>query len=872
MDAASRSLTISNDRHQLELDPLHLFKQWVEKTPDKIAVTCGDESLTYQQLNIRTNQLANHLVKSHPVGAIAAVFLTPSVNTVIALIALMKAGLTYAPIDPDFPDSRVDYLCKVLLPQVVLTQTNLLDRINGFIGTAEQIELDQFANNFDVDLDTTLIGRSGPNSTRDDETTAYVFFTSGTTGEPKGVVGNVKNLKHFIHSALAELGLSQNTHMVSVAKFTFSISLFELFAPLCAGGQITLLAREQVLDTHSLISTLDRVNTLHFSPTLLRRLFSEIEHQRLPADRFGHIIHASTGGDLIPLELLQKLRSTFSGADIFTVYGCSEIAVMGCRYPVSDTSQLTRTPVGQPFARTSVRVLGEDHNDLPTGEKGEIYFSGPGVSPGYLNKSELTTEKFIELDGKTFYRTGDIGLFDAQDNLIVLGRSDFQVKINGIRIELGEVDAYVRRLPGVADALTAAHKVNESGDLRIFAYVVPDGSVSLSTSRLLEQLRQQLPEYSLPVGFIVLEALPLNINLKVDRKALPKPTPDLLLSDKAGSAVTTTQNRLLNLWEQELLRQNIGISDNFFALGGNSIIAVSLLAKIQNEFQLNLPIQTLLEYQTIYELANEIDKSRSKLPKTNAFKLNNGDSTPLFCFYGVLLYRQLAQALPKNQSVYGVFLQEEVDLLANGDLDHILEKLVDVKTIAHKYVDAIQEVQSNGPYYLCGVSFGGIVALETARILQEQGQEIRFLGMLDTWTKDFRHRSIVGKVQALFRTLVQDPRLLVDRFKNKVLSRFSKPMTDAVETNADDLTEVARNKIISNYVATRYTSPVVLYKAASRSPLEPRINDLGWGKYLPSLDVKSIPGDHLSILQFPNVEKLAKDIEQYLPSSADKKL
>ena len=383
--------------------------------------------------------------------------------------------------------------------------------------------------------------------------------------------------------------------MPALARTSFSISMFELMSPLTAGGTLVVLDRDAVLDPARLADALaSGVTIFHAGPSLLKALFAHLAKPGAAADpaRFNRVRHASSGGDLIAPEVLRALVATFRRAEVFVIYGCSEIACMGCTYPVPRDRDVTRTFVGQPFDNVVARVLDRAGNPVPVGVVGEIHFAGAGVAAGYLHRPELTAEKFRAGDaGLRWYNTGDLGRLAPDGNVEIVGRGDFQIKVRGMRIELAEVEHHLRRAPGVADGVVAA-RPTPGGERALVAYVVLDPARRGDRGALAgvrTHLVDQVPDYMVPSLYVELPALPLNHNLKVDRNALPDP--DAVRAD-ATPAVRTpesdSERALAEIWTRVLGLGCVGIDDNFFELGGDSLSAMEMLAEVERELGVEL--------------------------------------------------------------------------------------------------------------------------------------------------------------------------------------------------------------------------------------------------------------------------------------------
>ncbi len=561
------------------------------RQPDAIAVRCGDTQLTYRELNAAANQLARYL-RAHSIAAEARVLvcLEPSVDIAIVLLAIQKAGAVYVPLDPNYPSPRIKAILDETAPALVVGQAAVLQRLA--LGLWPHLAIDHAGEELDVygpENLGTVIAKTA---------TAYIYFTSGTTGLPKGVMASYQNLQHYVEVAISQYDLSTTDVMPAIARFSFSISMFELMAPLVAGGTLLVLERAGVLDIRRLADSMAEVTFFHAGPSLLKKLLPFIEQQHYDPARYDGVRHASSGGDVIAPELLETVKRIFRNAEVFVIYGCSEIACMGCTYPVVRDQRLTRTFVGRPFTNTSVHLLDGNLQAVPLGVVGEICFAGAGVAKGYLQRPELTAEKFIQRDGQRWYRTGDMGRRGADGWVEILGRRDFQVKVRGMRIELGEIEFHLRQAPGVRDGVVLGQREGGSdGDMQLVAYVVFDETASVQgrAADVRRYLTHHVPDYMVPTRVVVLAALPLNPNLKVDRAALlsaDRLPPEALAPTDARVDATAdarlarvpmspSQKKLAALWCTLLGRTEVSLDDNFFELGADSLLAMNLLVDVE---------------------------------------------------------------------------------------------------------------------------------------------------------------------------------------------------------------------------------------------------------------------------------------------------
>jgi amino acid adenylation domain-containing protein len=886
-------------------EPLHrhIERHAVER-PDAIALRFQEQTLTYGELNRRANQLALDLRQRGVTREVpVAVCITPCLEIAVCLLAIFKVGGVYVPLDPTHPRERLALMLDDTQPQVLLTQSHLIETLPATIVRTVCLDCDapriQSLPALDLDLPIDL------------DQTASIIYTSGTTGKPKGVMASYRNLANYVLLARDRYGVDETFVMPAFARFTFSITMFELLLPLVAGGTLIVLERDHILDFQRLTRTLAQVTMLHTSPSLMRKLLAYIQDQGMDGRTFDAIRHASVGGDMADASLLEQMKTVFTQAEVFVIYGCSEISCMGCTYPVLRDNHPTVSRVGQPFKNVLVRLYDPQQNLVPIGVTGEIYFGGVGVTKGYLHRPELTREKFVLIDGQRFYRTGDLGRWDADGQLTILGRSDFQIKVRGIRIELGDIETALRQAPGVREGIVMARTLGVSDTHRahteksLVAYVVLDGPPDIASIR--QFLSHKLPDYMVPAAFVVLEAMPVNLNQKVDRNALPEPTAENIAGLQA--IVPPRDNleaQLVNIWESVLRMKPIGIRNNFFELGGDSLQAVQILTQIEHQLGRRLAITSALDAPTIESLAEVLRRPAADGPESDIVPLKvGGRKPPLFCLYGVLLYRELAQHLDADQPVYGVYLQEEVELLRTGNLDQFNELFSSVPAAAARYLASIRTIQPCGPYYLAGESFGGVIAYEIAQQLRAAGETVALVALLDTRAPNLHAQlSRVQKLKIHAEALLEKgPNYLLFRFQRSMAESrkqwvartykireqveallkpgssllipvLTEPAVKVTEpkvasiTVVEDLREAARDKASAAYMPQTYDGPILLFRAMEQDRFEAGDRTLGWGSRTPQLQVLDIPGNHLSILKDPNVQGLAAQLQSYLGESS----
>jgi amino acid adenylation domain-containing protein/non-ribosomal peptide synthase protein (TIGR01720 family) len=591
---------------------IQLFEVQVAKTPDTVAVHYGQDYLTYAQLNRRANQLA-HFLQKMGVGpeTLVGVFMERSLEMVISLYGILKAGGAYVPLDPEYPAERVAFMLEDTQVPVLLTQERLVDKLSkaqDFISKSQNPEL------ICLDSEWTNIGQERPVNPVNCVTTdnlAYVIFTSGSTGRPKGVMnehGGIFNRLLWMQDAYS---LTVEDRVLQKTPFSFDVSVWEFFWPLMFGARLVVAKPGGHKDTRYLVKLIaeQAITTIHFVPSMLQAFLQDES-----AETCRSLKRVICSGEALPYALQERFFARLE-AELHNLYGPTEAAVDVTYWACQRNSDLSTVPIGRPVANTQIYLLDSQLQPVSIGEPGELHIGGVQVARGYLNRSGLTAEKFIpdpfnsDPDAR-LYKTGDLASSLPDGNILYLGRLDHQVKIRGNRIELGEIEATLNQHPSVREAVVVAHEL-DFGDKRLVAYATLREANSPTVSQWRHFLSQTLPDYMIPSAYVVLSQLPLTHNGKVDWKALPVPELDRsTLGSQFVAPRNATEERLANIWATVLKLENVGTYDNFFDLGGDSIISIQIVAKASRA-GLRLTPRQLFEYQTVAELCAVIDTAES---------------------------------------------------------------------------------------------------------------------------------------------------------------------------------------------------------------------------------------------------------------------
>jgi amino acid adenylation domain-containing protein len=734
---------------QFECFP-QMFEGQVERTPDAVALSMGRETLRYGDLNARANQLARYL-RTHDVraGVAVGICLERSLEMVIALMAVLKAGGTYLPLDPEYPRDRLRFMAEDAAVAIVLTSEGLSDRFDS--QACRILCLDREQKRIAQEVDHNL----PPAATSQD--LAYILYTSGSTGQPKGVEIPHRALVNFLCSMRQEPGCSAQDVMVSVTTLSFDIAGLELYVPLLVGARIELVSRTVAMDGWKLRTLCEAVQPtiMQATPATWRML---IEAGWLGSDRLTVLC----GGEALPPDLAVALLSR--SAALWNMYGPTETTIWSTIERIERADQ--EITIGRPIANTELYILDQFLQPVPVGVSGELYIGGHGLARGYRGRPELTKERFILHPFSTepharLYRTGDLVRYRPDGRIVHLGRLDHQVKIRGFRIELGEIEAVLSQHPAVRQAVVTARE-DQHGLKQLAAYVVCQDGQAPSPTELRSFVRTALPDYMTPSFFVFLEAMPLTANNKVDVQALPATAP----YPSEGLVHVGPRNRvevqLTALWQLVLRVPKMGIHDNFFDLGGHSLTAAQLFFLLEQVYGRHLPLATLFQAPTIAELAAVLSREQWVPPWQSLVAIQpSGTATPIFMVPGVggnvLIFAQLARLLGPDQPFYG--------LQARG-LDGKEAPFISVPDMARHSVEEITRLRPHGPYIIAGACTGGLIAYEMAQQLTAQGEDVTLL-MMDTWHPSSyqHHRSLffkwIGVTVAVFTMLKKEMHALV---------------------------------------------------------------------------------------------------------------
>lgn len=851
-----------------DIEGVHVFfEKQAKLNPELIAVTDGQSSLNYSEMNLRSSALAAHIknagaLPDMPIG----ILMERSIQLPLAVLAVLKSGSAYVPMDPAYPEDRLAYMIEKAGIKIILSTSSMRD--HPCIKSADVIWVD------DLKEEQTECVISSPNQQR--HNLAYIKFTSGSTGKPKAVAMPHSSLINLISWQLGHsvCGIGSNT--LQFAALSFDVSFQEMFSTWAVGGTLVMVAEDTRRDLVELTRYIEEQN--------IHRLF-------LPFVMLQELANAATVLSVFPTSLREvitageQLQITTSIITFFeTLQDCRLINQYGpTESHVVSFHELDRNrqswdalpPIGRPIHNTRLYILDAQLNPVPAGVPGELYIAGSCLAKGYFNDPILTSERFIDVsteidpEGK-IYRTGDLCCFRHDGAIDYLSRIDQQVKVRGFRVELSEIETVIRRHPKVSEVVVDARGSGRQSK-KLISYIIQDNEdAGQNSDDIVESIREsllnELPDYMVPSAFVFVESFAKTPSGKLDRRALPEP--EFVKSNQEFVQPSTeTEKRLAVIWCEILDLETISIQESFFDAGGDSLAAAVMFIGIKTSFGKELPVSTLYKKRTIEALAAAIESNSSNEKATALVAMQSeGNRNPVFLVHGgwgsILHLRNLVELMGKDQPCYGL---EAPDAETSPMYETVEER-------AAAYLVEILELKPQGPYQLGGYCMGGILALEMARQLREQGQQVDLLLLIDCFAPGYvlhtgdaengkvlksmeqfmlrvRNNSITQKV--IKSTLVQNIR--------KVTNKFTKPNERGLE-GPDTLVQTQGRYAFFN----SYRDAIALYKTELfhgnvhifHSELDRTSHNLGWGNIFYGKEkVYLIPGDHTESLYPPNVEQ-----------------
>ena len=856
--------------------------------------------MSYAELATRIDQIGLGLTAAGvKPGDRVALFLERSPDAIASLHAVMKCGATCVPLDPEYPLDRLHFLVSDSAASIAICESGWKDRLPKGLAS------------FTPDG----LARDGEGcgsfacAAFDADAAASILYTSGSTGTPKGALIPHRAMVRLVRNP-GFLEFGENEAFLFAASPCFDASILEIHGALLNGGVLALPAPGRLtLDGIREALTKHRVTTLWLTAGLFQVMVEECP------EALSGLRQLITGGDVMSPAHAAKVLELYPGLRLVNGYGPTENTTFTTTHRVTgEDLGAASIPVGGPIANTKVFLVDSKLRQVQPGAPGELCTGGDGLALGYLNRPELTAEKFISVGGERFYRTGDLCRQRADGAILFLGRIDHQVKIRGFRVEPGEIEACLGRHPLVGQCKVLVRGEN-AADKSLAAYVTPLNGVKPAAAELIGFLRAKLPDYLVPASVAVLDTMPLNANGKIDTRALAA-TGASSVEDDPGRPLTETESALATIWRDLLHSPEIGLDDDFFCLGGHSLLGMKMFSRLQKRFEVSLPLAVLFRAPTVRQLAALIDErlgsagpedpgseseaaqpvsgtrkggfhvmpgtSLEALAETTIAIQPKGDLPPLFAVHGgdggVLFYGQLAERLGEERPFYAF---EAPALTATSPIPN-----ESVEETAAHYLEELKKVQPSGPYHLCGYSFGGVVAYEMGRQLLALGDGVEFLGLVDTENPaiEARRLSLSERIAVNWNKPNLSEKGVLEKV-GKIGMRFGTGFAyrlyfEAENAVARTLPEAkgagwlrqvqlrkAHEKAMEAYVPGPFEGKLTLFRAMVGGDKFEIGDGYGWNDLVDELEIVDVPGNHISIFHSENIDAVAAAFRGALESS-----
>ncbi|MEY4575694.1 MAG: hypothetical protein RL701_397 [Pseudomonadota bacterium] len=848
-----------------------LFEARVALQPEAIAVEMEGETLTYRALDERANRIAHVLRERGAVpGQYVGVCLARGLPLVATLLGVAKSGAAYVPLDADYPRDRIAFMLEDATAKLVITEQAFADRFDQPVLLSDDPAFSQASSD-----------RLPPTAAVTDP--CYAIYTSGSTGKPKGVVLTHRAVLNTFEWVSRTFGVKPGDRLLFVTSPCFDLSVYDTFGALGAGATVVVASSRCMREPRTLVDTItsERITIWDSAPAALQRLVPFFPKAGSGSSQLRLVM---LSGDYIPLSLPDDVRRAFPAAQVRSLGGATEAAIWSNWYAVGAIDpRWTSVPYGKPIQNAYYHVLDKQLRPVPIGVPGDLYIGGVCLAQGYLNRPELTAERFIRdpfRPHSRLYMTGDLARYYDDGELEFLGRADFQVKIRGYRVELGEVEAAIAALPHVHEVLCMAF-VDASGQKALVAYVVPEHDATLCEADIQQPLAARLPDFMVPSQIILLSAMPVSANGKVDRKALPSPIERALTSEYIAPR-TPQERKLVEMWQEILKRDRIGVTDSFFALGGQSLLAVMLVSRIERDLGMRIPLSRVLERPTIEALARSLEEPAQQQQQGKGHLItvsSTGKRAPLVFISGIggfgFIFHGLGQHIGLEHPLH------VMNAVGAENDDETLGR--SIEAVADIYEPQVLAACPHGPMVLGGYSFGVLVALELALRFERLGRAVPLLVSFDGFApghpklmpaadrlamhvREFKKRGFAARAEYLRERL------------DNVRKRFRPAVDDDMFTPPDVL-DAQMNTRLRNLAdglfearkhyqsARKAKCDVLLIKASipfdwSGTFIDPLY---GWRDFVHGrIDTVTAPGEHLQLFRTENDQLLAEFVRERL--------
>jgi amino acid adenylation domain-containing protein len=847
---------------------IDLIELQTQKRPDNIAVVNGDQTLTYQALENKVNQLACHLTQyvSDEKQSIA-LCVDRGIDMITGILSIMKAGAAYIPLTPDYPKDRLVYILNDAKPTYLLVDDKYIDLFSEC--SVNKITFSELDPVFSTEETAYLPNQAKP------DTLAYMIYTSGSTGMPKGVMIPQQAVANHMLWMGEKFCFDETDIFLQKTPFSFDASVWELLMPLAVGAKLVFASPHAHQDPYEMIQEIlnHQVTVLQLVPSMLREFLWYDE-----VTQCYSLKHVFVGGESLTAHSKKRFSQIFPDKQLHNLYGPTEATIDTTSFTCDDSDYcLENNIIGQPISNAEVYVFDRNKILCPIGKSGELYIGGVGLATGYHNQPELTEKTFIDNPfgehNKKIYRTGDLVQWLPDGNLKYICRMDEQVKIQGCRIEIGEIEMHIKEHDSVKDVVVLTKPIGDT--YHLIAFITSKPEKSFDESSLREFLASKLPHFMLPSYYAHVDQFPKLPNGKVNRRQLLQDQQHSMLAEPEKESVQTSldheERLLMTLWRSALGNEKISITDNFFDVGGTSLSALKILTKIRKHYDILMRIQDFLENPTIAELAAFIRQAEHKqdayvavqyhdytfsLPVITLKKSTDASQAPLFLIHPVggtvFWFASLVKYLTSDISICAIQTPE---------LELGAQIFPSIEETAKCYVDCIRRVQPHGPYRLGGSSFGANVAIEMARQLADMSEKVEFIVLFDGWAK---YPSDLYDFEYFKKTMQRQYNKFTQEFKMQTVYDMDRLVT----------LQYKRLQLLKDYRHSMIESSLFLFKSQELLPEYEMTDDACnyWQTYAQQkLSTVIVPGNHETMFYKPNVQVLAEAVDRILSTVCDEK-
>jgi amino acid adenylation domain-containing protein len=848
----------------------------VKAYANKTAVTFNYSTLTYAQLDGKVEQLASFFInKGIETGDIVALSVDRSMEMLISLLAVLKAGATYLPLDPAYPLDRIEFMLEDSAAKMLLVSEPYKGKYKTDAHEAVIEEIWPNLGSYQL---------SKPKKEAEGDDLAYVIYTSGSTGKPKGVKITHRNLVNFLLSMQHTPGITDDDRLLAITTISFDIAGLELYLPLISGAELIIADADTTRDGRLLLNALigKNISMMQATPSTLQMMLDSGWEKRFD-------LKLLSGGEALPKELADKLLGLTTS--LWNMYGPTETTIWSTLKQVLPGEKVIT--IGKVIDNTSIYLMDEQGIPVATGMPGEIYIGGYGVADGYLNRPELTDEKFVadnysNIPGARLYRTGDLGKILENGEIQCLGRIDQQVKIRGLRIELGEIESILSTQTGVKQSVVIAQD-DALLNKYLVGYVITDSGSTAKVSKeqaraWKEKLAETLPAYMVPEEFVTMANFPLTPNGKIDRKVFPKPERAKHVKAAKTLPGNDAEQLIADIFKEILGVDDLKITDDFFELGGHSLLAVKVMVAIEKTTGERLPLATLFNNSTIEKLALQLHSEKTGDGSDTIVPIKtSGSKPPLFLIHGsglnLLMFKPISEHFDKDHPLYGV---QAIGLTKPVEMPRTLEE------VAAYHIEEMLKIDTVGPYAIAGYSYGGFIGYEIAKQLIQSGKKVKFLGIIDSNASAFNQPKTttakvakkamrqVHKVPFFINSFIKYPLESLAYQQQLIKKKFTSKNVADTNFVVDKYTQYEQeiranyNRIIGNYKIAPLDIEVALFRVEKRLYFLDDQKYLGWDKLaLKGVKIYKVPGDHKTFLETPNDEHFAHIIQEAMDAAPD---